>query len=224
MNLAIPIKENWQCPQGKHKAICIDSREKPKDQHGRPKKLIRLVFEIPSLSTPFEKVLAGKNYEPSIDHGSKLRQDIESWLGEGFIEQNPNSEGKFSIEILKGKEADLRIKHHKNEGHEQPYCAIDAILPPSITGKKAKSHKHPETAVNGREQSTCNESPLASRVQETNGCPEPRVKPHCRPYSQPIECPQKATNDAAERPEQNISAAGSHSDEDTDTHMEQWEE
>jgi hypothetical protein len=111
--------DSYDVLPGRYQAVCIDSREIAKGSRS----FLRLVWALNESANPNVRYLVGKNYEPSLRKGSELRNDIDSWLGDQIDVRS------FDTDTLKGRTADVTVKHIHNEGHPKPFCWVSEINP-----------------------------------------------------------------------------------------------
>jgi hypothetical protein len=132
--MIIPIEheKSFDCPEGSFSAVLVEVKSVQGSQQ------VRFVFEIEDLSTEFKTMLAGKNYKPQLSGESELRRDLESWLGENFLERYSKN-GHFDPALLQGLRAGITIAHKHNSRYSKPFVFIQKIHPAEIpySDKKA---------------------------------------------------------------------------------------
>lgn len=123
-------------PSGNHVARCYSMVEigtVTDDYMGVPKSLpkVRISWELPYKKKVFnpengeQPFSVNKEYTISMHEKSNLRQDLESWRGKGFTDQEAKG---FDITKLLGKSCMLNVIHNVSKSGN-PYAAIASITP-----------------------------------------------------------------------------------------------
>jgi hypothetical protein len=147
MQIPIPADTSFDCKEGTHNATFHQLREVNKLKDGRVEKFIRLLFKVDALSNEHTIVLVGRNFVPTLEHGSDLRTFIDTWLGEKHIEQNKTLNGAFNLRSLENRPAVIVVNRIENEGYKIPYVHLVAAYPPGTQIKeqniyKRRKHEH----------------------------------------------------------------------------------
>ena len=128
MQLTVPQNTSFLCPEGAFHATFYQAKETQKQTPQGPEKQVRLLFQIDALTNPETLMLAGKSFAPSLARGSQLRNFLDMWLGEKFVDQHKKA-GKFDFDSLNNLKADVRIVHFQNQNHPHPYSNLVAAYP-----------------------------------------------------------------------------------------------
>jgi hypothetical protein len=122
--MLIPVEptDSFDVEPGRYEATCVDARENEKRTAKGPKTYLRIVWELKGSANKSVRYLVGKNYEPSLAKDTELRDDLESWLGCFDARQ-------FDTKTLKGKEANVTVRHIHNEGRPRPFCFVSKVEP-----------------------------------------------------------------------------------------------
>ena len=133
------------CPQGVHQGVCVDVIDMgllkvtwggvEKKQHK-----IRVVWQVAERMDNGKPFIVQKRYTLSLYEKSNLRQDLESWRGRAFT--NDETDG-FDVEKLIGANAMLNVIHVTKGDHT--YANVKAIMPlmkgvPKIDGESYTRH------------------------------------------------------------------------------------
>ena len=120
-------------PDGTHLAVCyrvVDLGTQPTTYKGetRHKHVILISWELSEeLMQDGRPFTIGKRYTYSSHKKAALRQDLESWRGRAFTE---DEFGTFDIGNLIGVNCLLNVVHDYNERTERTYANIVAIMRP----------------------------------------------------------------------------------------------
>lgn len=116
-------------PAGLHQAVCVDVVDmgllevtyagKTKKQHK-----VRLVWQIDEAMEDGKPFIAQKRYTLSLHEKSTLRQDLESWRGRPFTEEE--SAG-FDLEKLINVNCQINVQHVPKQG--AIYANVVSIVP-----------------------------------------------------------------------------------------------
>lgn len=156
-------KDVWNCPLGRHLASLYRIQYLTCNQKqvwhsylnsGRlgPRKhlwphiaQVRLVWELPNLSTPKERMLAGKIYIYEKRTESEIFQHLRSW-----VEYDPSplfERQPFGLEVLLEQRAYLELTHiYSSPGATKPFVVVTAVQP-VLTFKNATSPDNSSAAL-----------------------------------------------------------------------------
>ncbi len=148
IQIPIPAEYSFDCPDGTHTATFHQLREINKHKDGNVERFIRFVFKVDALSNDQTIVLVGRNFVPTLEHGSDLRTFIDTWLGDNHIQQNKTATGAFNLRSIENKPAVIVVNRIDNEGYKMPYVHLVAAYPPGTKikaqniYKRRKPHEH----------------------------------------------------------------------------------
>ena len=128
MELLIEKKRDFNCPQGNFRALMTNIRPQHNFDHGKMVSCVRLTLDVEAPGNEENTITVARNFTPSLEPGSPLRQILESWLGKEFFNQNTGN--KFELDDLLGRKADITVEHIQNKGRPNPYCHLAAMYPP----------------------------------------------------------------------------------------------
>ena len=148
MEIAVPVEQSFDCPEGNHKATFYQVRHVEKQKEGRVESYIRLLFKVDDLSNENQIVLVGRNFIPSLEAASDLRIFIDSWLGKDYIEKHKAANGAFMMRSLENLPALIVVNHIENEGYAMPYVYLVAAYPPGTEIMEQNIYKRRKHAHN----------------------------------------------------------------------------
>jgi hypothetical protein len=90
--------------------------------------LLRIVWSIDELSDQRSSVLVGRDFAPTLESGSRLRQFPDMWFGETFIQEHRKNVA-FDLEALNNQKSDPIIQNIKNEKCDKPFVHVAAGYP-----------------------------------------------------------------------------------------------
>jgi hypothetical protein len=128
MKLTIPIEKSFDCPEGIFSGTFVEHRLTSKATQTSQQNFARLVFQVEEQSTDDKLVLVAKNFVPSLKKGSNLRQMLDFWLGEEFVEAH-KQDNQLDFDPLNGRKADLVVKHIVNKEYLKPYVQLESVYP-----------------------------------------------------------------------------------------------
>ena len=135
--------DKFDAPEGDYRGkLCRATTVPNKTTAAGGEDRIRLVFEIETPKIPGRRYLAGKNYEPSLAKGSKLREDLASWRGHDLTPREKANKA-VDFEGMVGRPADLVIEHCYNNRYAKPFVSIKAIYPPGTLVRYGRDGGNP---------------------------------------------------------------------------------
>jgi hypothetical protein len=126
MLISVPPRDSFIVEPGRYRATCIDAREIEVQTVRGSEKRLRLIWELHIPGAGETRYLVGKNYEPALARGSKLRNDLVSWFGHDINTR------QLDTATLKGKDATITVQNIENEGYAEPYCWVAKVEPPNV--------------------------------------------------------------------------------------------
>src|SRR5689334_6643454 len=102
MNIPIPIRRSFECPEGTFAGTFFQHCEFNKQTDKGPMKMLRLLFQPDNMSTETELVLVGRNFIPTLEPGSDLYIFLRTWQGNDFL-QTYNQNGCLNLDAMIGK-------------------------------------------------------------------------------------------------------------------------
>lgn len=123
--VAEPQTDFVPAPPGLHRAVCVDVVDlgMVETTYG-PKHKVRVVWQIEEKMENGKLFSVGQRYTASLHQKAKLRQDLESWRGRPFT--NDELKG-FDLEKLIGANAQINIVHNTNDG--RIFANVATIVP-----------------------------------------------------------------------------------------------
>lgn len=128
MEIQIPASVTFECPDGQYTATVYSVKPKTKISKKGPIELLRIVYQIDERSDNSLITLVGRDFIPSLELGSQLRDFIALWLGDDYIQAHRKN-GSFDLDSLRDRKADLVIRNIQNEKFPKPFVSVVAAYP-----------------------------------------------------------------------------------------------
>ncbi len=129
-------------PQGTFPAVCVDEIDlgmvENKFNPGKPRQMVRLVWEIDECMDDGTPYRIRKDYGASLHEKATLRKDLESWRGRRF---QPLELGGFDLETIVGVGCMIAIVHNTGtQGGTFSNVAAVMKLPKGLNAPTSKGY------------------------------------------------------------------------------------
>lgn len=128
VTLTFPKKENFNVPEGTHRAVTKSVFVLDEPYKDQTEKSIRIKWRVPDLEDPINEYVIAKKYPYSLEPHSLLREDLTSWLGEEGLAKLV-IRGQVQLSSLEGIEADIQTSCLSGHGYKNPFVYPTRIQP-----------------------------------------------------------------------------------------------
>src|SRR5262245_51577219 len=128
MNNPTEPKLNWNIKAGIHTGTLESIHSKSRRHKGETIAQVRFLFRIDALSDEHTTAMVGKSFDLDYSDDGELGMFLAGWVGERWL-NGPGHEWIVFFDELRGKQADLVIKHKKSKKFPKPFVNIISAHP-----------------------------------------------------------------------------------------------